>query len=257
MAFLLVHVAVTGQDVEIIKPILLDRSVLSGLGLKKIEIKNEPEKDFYQKRLYRGDDLSVYVVSTETWINEMDNFPFDEFVHMYHGEAVVTPEQGSAQLFYSGDSFFAPRGFTGNWEIRAGDYLHYELSVIASQRADPENVSQNGRHLLFDRSTLSGAHIKLDEQGRYSELLHAGVELTFRLEAESPQEVKIVKPNKERMIQVLSGLLTLTDLSGDSVIGNSGDFIMVPAGFTGTWKSEGHSIIKYLSIERTHSDTDD
>ena len=34
------------------RPLLLDKSVLSGVGLKKIDFKEEPEKQFYQKRLY-------------------------------------------------------------------------------------------------------------------------------------------------------------------------------------------------------------
>lgn len=234
-----------------IKPLLLDKSVLSGVGLQKIDLKNEPEKTFHQRNLFRGKDISVYVVSTETWNNRMDNFSFDEFVYMFHGEAIVKPESGPSQLFYSGDYFFAPKGFTGEWEIRAGKQLHYELSVITSQRADQSKVSKDLKHQLFNRSTLSGAHIELDENGIYSEILQEGVELSIALNAEKPAERKLSSPFQEALIQMLSGQLTLTDKNGESQTFYSGDFFVIPDGFTGNWKSEGHGLVKYLMVEKT------
>ena len=40
------------------KPLLLDRSVLSGVGLQKIDLKDEPEKDFYQKNEISSDSVA-------------------------------------------------------------------------------------------------------------------------------------------------------------------------------------------------------
>lgn len=236
---------------NIIRPILLDKSVLSGVGLQKIEQKNEPEKDFYQRRLYRGLDISIYVVSTETWNNKMDNFPFDEFIYMYHGEAIIKPQSGQAQHFYTGDYFFAPKGYTGEWQIQAGSNLHYELSVIATGRADTSVVSTNPSHQLFSRSTLSGAHIDLDEQDEFSEILKEGVELTIGLKAEKPSSKIIDNPAKEMIIQVLSGQITIEDKVGEAQVFYSGDFLIIPTGFTGKWNSEGHGLIKYLTVEKT------
>jgi len=66
-------------------PFLLDKSTLSGVGLQKIDLKNEPEKIFHQKRLVRGDELSVYVVSTQSWVNKIEDYSFDEYIYMLHG----------------------------------------------------------------------------------------------------------------------------------------------------------------------------
>ena len=48
------------DSVEIIKPILLDKEALSGIGLQKIELKKEPERAFFQRNLFSfagSDDL--------------------------------------------------------------------------------------------------------------------------------------------------------------------------------------------------------
>lgn len=241
------------NSTEIIKPILLDKSILSGVGLKKVELKDEPEKIFHQKRLYRGEDISIYIVSTETWNNKFNNFWFDEFVYMFHGEAIVKPENGQAQLFYTGDYFFAPKGYTGEWEIKAGNNLHYELSVITTKRADSSLVSKDLTHKLFSRSKLSGAHINFDNSVNYTEILKEGVELTIKLEAEKPAEKLKSEPAKEKLIQILSGQITITDLEDISHTFHSGDFFIIPKGFKGKWKSEGHSLVKYITIEKTDS----
>ena len=247
-SFLFISLLVTAQN-DSLDPILLDKSVLSGVGLKKIDLKNEPEKDFYQKNLYQGEDISVYVVSTETWNNEFKNFWFDEFIYMYHGEVIVKPESGKTQLFHSGDYFFASKGFTGEWEIRAGDYLHYELSVITTKRADSSIISKNLDHQIFDKATLSGANIRLDNEGKYSKVLRKGVELTICLKAEKPNKFDITNA-KEKLIQILSGQITLTT-SKSEITFYSGDFFIIPKNMNGKWKSEGHGLIKYLTIEKT------
>ena len=75
-------------------PFSLDKSTLSGVGLQKIDLKNEPEKVFHQKRLVRGDELSVYVVSTQSWVNKIEDYKFDEYIYMLHGESVTRPAEG-------------------------------------------------------------------------------------------------------------------------------------------------------------------
>ena len=242
------HVSAQAESKDIIAPILLDKSVLSGVGLKKIDLKNEPDKKFYQRNLYRGKDISIYVVSTQTWNNKMENFAFDEFIYMYHGEAIVKPASGPAQIFYSGDYFFAPKGYTGEWEIKAGKNLHYELSVFATNRADSTKVSDNLDHELFDRSTLSGAYINLNSEGDYSKVLRAGLELTVKLNAEKPGDRKINIPAKEKMIQVLSGQITIV-VDGNTQTFYAGDFFVIPKGMLGQWQSEGHGLVKWLSVE--------
>ncbi|MDT0605715.1 cupin domain-containing protein [Croceitalea rosinachiae] len=247
--FVFLCTMVKGQ-VDSIIAIPLDKSVLSGVGLKKLSLKDEPEKEFYQKRLYHGDDISIYVVSTEAWNNDFRNFWLDEFVYMFHGQAVVKPQKGKVQLFNSGDYFFAPKGYTGEWEIKTGNNLHYELSVISTTRADSTLISENIEHKLFEKSVLSGVHIQLNDNGKYTEILKKGVELTVMLKAERPSKWQI-EPAKEMLIQLLSGQVTIETLAGTETTFFTGDFFIVPNGLEGIWKSDGHGLIKYLTIEKT------
>ena len=233
------------------KAILLDKSVLSGVGLDKINLKDEPEKDFYQKQLFRGEDISVYVVSTQTWNNTMNNFPFDEFIYMFHGEAIVKPTVGPSQLFYSGDYFFAPKGYTGEWEIKAGENLHYELSVISTKRSDSTSIIPDAQHKLFSSSLLSGASIVLDDTGGYNQLLERGAELTVELKAENSQTKFIIDDGKEQMIHLLSGQVTITNADDTSQSFYAGDFFIIPKGFSGSWELEGHGLVKYLAVSKT------
>lgn len=246
--------ALIGQEVasKERKPLLLDKATLSGLGLQKVPLKDNPDKDFFQKNLYRGEDLSVYVVSSESGVNSFSNFPFDEFIQILHGQATVLPDTEAEQHFYSRDFFFAPKGFTGEWSIEAGDNFHYELSVIATRRADSGKASSPALHQLYSNEKLSGAHIELDEKQVYEETLTQGAELTVLFKAEKSRTEEINQPSKEQLIHLLSGSISLTSSSGETQQFFTGDYFVIPKGFTGHWKSEGHSILKYLAVEASN-----
>ncbi len=232
------------------KPIRLDRAALSGIGLKQIQLKDTPERQFFQKRLYQGKTISVYVVSSESWTVPFDKFWFDEFIYILNGKARVQAN-GENHYFQSGEYFFAPKGFPGEWEVQAGDHLHYELSVITNQRADSTAVSKYTTPQLLDKTELSGITIALDEHGHYERVLMDGVELLIRLQAEAPRDVVLTTPEKEKLICLLSGQLELTATDGTSELFYSGDYVVIPPGFTGQWISQGHSIIKYITIEKS------
>ncbi len=238
------------DTLEVIKPILLDKAVLSGIGLKKIDLKDEPEKEFYQKNLFHGKDISVYVVSTQSWVNTCKNYPFDEFVYMFHGDAKVSPTTGEPQTFHSRDFFFAHRGFNGFWEILADDKLHYELSIISTKRADSSRVVQDQMHELISKEMISGFGL-LNESGPGQKALASGAELACFLHVEIEQQKKLEEPGKEKFIHVLSGQITVHDKSGNKSVFHTGDFFVLPQGFTGMWTTEGHSLVKYLSVERS------
>ena len=131
------------DSVEIIKPILLDKEALSGIGLQKIELKKEPERAFFQRNLFRGEDLSIYIVSSESWKTSFDNFSFDELVYILNGKAKVKPEGGEEQTFNSHEFLSVPKGYSGSWEVLAGDNYHYELSVIATKRASQIDTTKS------------------------------------------------------------------------------------------------------------------
>ncbi|MEM8509444.1 MAG: cupin domain-containing protein [Bacteroidota bacterium] len=232
-------------------PVSLDRSVLSGVGLEKIDIKDEPEKDFYQKRLYWGKELGVFVVGTETWTNTISNYPFDEFIYMYNGEAIVKPNAGAAQIFYSGDYFFAPKGYQGEWEVKGNNQIHYELSVITTTRADSSKTIENSRHRRFEKSRLSGNSILLNDKGYYEEVLQQGAELTVKLIGEKTGTRSFGETTKEQVVHILSGQIEITTANADVFTYYSGDFFVVPRSLAGVWKNDGHHLVKYLTIEKT------
>jgi len=129
LLFLLSASILLGQEDSTtrIRPVLVSKSTLSGVGLKPVKLRDQPERAFFQKNLYRGPELSVYVVSSESWPGKVNNFSIDEFIYMLNGKARVKAEGGEDHIFYTGEHFFAPKGFTGEWEILAGNNLHYEL----------------------------------------------------------------------------------------------------------------------------------
>lgn len=248
LLFVLPHT--TFAQGEATDPILLDRSILSGVGLQKIEFPDEPEREFFQARLYRGTAISVYVVSSGNRVNQMEGFPFDEFVYMLQGEAIIRPSFGASQTFHSRDFVFAHRGFTGDWEINGGEYFHYELSVIASSRADSNMVADDLRHKKFPTASLSGLEISLDETGFFEQSLEEGVELSVKLIGEAPRTTNL-RATPEQLIYLLSGQITIQGESGSKQEFYSGDFFILPQDCAGIWTSAGHGLIKYLSVHRT------
>ncbi len=233
-------------------PVLLDKSFLSGVGLKKVLIEDEPDKAFYQQLLYEGKDLSVFIVSSETWSNDFKDFWFDEFIYMFHGTATMKPQKGRIQTFQSGDYFFAPKGYTGKWDIDAGENLEYELSVIATERADEGVISKDLEHTVIPATKLSGTHILMNENGTFAEVLREGIELKVVLKAEKPINREI-KQAKDLFIRLLSGQLTITTENTEKTF-YTGDFFIIPKGMKGQWASEGHGLIKYLTVETIQKD---
>lgn len=239
-----------GDSLEVIKPILIDKSSLSGLGLKKVERKDQPGRDFFQKSVFRGKDLSVFIVSSQSWTAPVNNFPIDEYVYMLNGNARVKDSSGNTYFFNSFDHFFAPKGLKGEWEIMAGDSYHYELSVISTQRSPTGTISSKLSPHLLDRNLLSGSEIDFNRKGVYEELLVSGDELRISIKAERLMETRIDNPSKEQVICLLSGQVTIKDSGGDFHTFFSGDFFILPQGFIGVWRSEGHGMTKYLRIEK-------
>jgi len=69
--------------------------------------------------LYSG-EFVVQIYEGADGIVRVTDYPYDEFVHVLHGDAILTPEGGEPQHYRKGDFFIVPRGFTGTWEGRNG-----------------------------------------------------------------------------------------------------------------------------------------
>lgn len=238
------------KNQKIITPILLDKAVLSGVGLDKINLKHEPERTFHQKRLYGGEEISVYVVSSDTWTSPFDAFWFDEFIYIFQGKAKVTSEHGEHH-FNSGEYFFAPKGFKGEWGVQAGDHLHYELSVITNKRADSTQISKHKYPQILDKNVLSGNDIIFNKNGHFEKILFEGIELTIKLKAEKPRSTQMDGMEKEKLICLLSGVISLKDNSGKLHQFYAGDYFVLPTGFKGKWESQGHSLAKFITVEKS------
>ena len=235
---------------EVIRPVLLDKSALSGIGLEKVQLKDTPDRDFWQKNLFRGKEISVYVVSSESWTVPFDGFWFDEFIYILQGSARVGTPYGDLH-FQSGEYFYAPKGFKGAWEVRAGDHPHYELSVITNKRADPGKKNMYQTPGLLNPHVLSGSHIELNERGLYEDILFKGIELTIKMKVEAPRSISVLEPHKEQLICLLTGQLVMKDSEGATYHFHSGDYIAIPHGFVGSWESQGHGIVKYITVEES------
>ncbi len=233
-----------------IVPVLLDKEALSGIGLEKITLKDTPERDFFQKRLYRGKEISVYVVSSESWTVAFDSFWFDEFIYILQGKGVIHLDDQDDMTFHSGEFFFAPKGFSGKWEVQAGDNYHYELSVITNQRVDSTKAYAAKTPYLLDKSLLSGTDIVWDNNGRYEQTLADGIELKIILKAEQPRTTIITSWPKEQLLCLQSGMISLSDMSGEKHKYYAGDFFVIPKNYQGTWTSDGHSLCKYVVIQK-------
>jgi len=78
------------------------------------------------RSLFNG-DISVELYESKDELIKLVKQPYDEFVYVVRGEAVLTPQGGKSMRFKVGDFFIVPKGFTGTWET-LHDYR--ELIVI-------------------------------------------------------------------------------------------------------------------------------
>lgn len=232
-----------------VRPVRVSRASLSGLGLERIEQPDQPGKEFFQKAIYFGPELGVFVVSTNSYANSSESYPFDEYVYMLHGAAEVRPAAGRAQRFESRDHFVAPKGHAGEWQILAGENLHYELSVISSQRSEATVSRGFNDHVRIAPRLLSGVDIQLAGGELYEHSVFSGAELNVSIKAERPRTTALTAA-KEKLVHVLSGQITVVSPDGSDQVFQTGAFFVIPKGLGGTWRSEGHGIVKYLVVER-------
>lgn len=229
----------------------LDREVLSGLNLKSVKDHRQPNRRLFQKKLIGGDELSVYIVSSETASAQQNNYGIDEFIYLLNGRSRLNPTNGTEVIFSKGDYFVTPRGFTGEWETLGGNEFLIELSIVSSTRA--KNNAKNTLPVQIPTSLISGFGIKNTESinaiGRYKNIAYSGSELNVFILGESPQNRRI-NTDKEQVIQVLSGMVTIIGKEGGEYQFYSGDWLMIPKGVEATWRTEAHGLFRWLSIKQ-------
>jgi hypothetical protein len=81
------------------------------------------------REIYVG-EFAVDVYEASDGVVVLKDQPYDELVHVVHGECILTPDAGKAQRFKAGDIFIVPKGFSGSWEGKSG---FRELIVVETQ----------------------------------------------------------------------------------------------------------------------------
>lgn len=236
---------------EIIKPILLNKKALSGVGLDSVYLKDQPKRSFFQKRIYRGTDISIYVISSGTASKYFESFPIEEFVYMINGKAFLEPKNEKPYEFVTGDFVAVPKGYHGNWTTVGGNKYHLELSVVSNKRADSKEVSKIKNPFSFDKNLLSGVNLTAINDENYQDILYSGIELGITIDAEKPNKKTIVNSEKEQLIHILSGTVKITPTGGSKEIFYAGDFFILPKGFHGNWISSGHDLFRTIRIFAT------
>ncbi|PKV49522.1 uncharacterized protein DUF861 [Aquimarina sp. MAR_2010_214] len=238
-----------------VSPVLLDKKMMSGIGLKQVKAPWDPDRELYQKRIYNGIDLGIYVVCSETAKATWENYKAEEFIYVINGQAKLTPKGEKTKTFNAGDFFFAPRGYTGDWETVGGNKYYYELAVVAKKKGETSK-SEIPNPFLVDKERFSGINItRIDtpsgEQESYRDMLYEGEDLTMVIEAEKPQKKEIKHSTQEQLIYVIGGAVNITPKGEVSSTFFTGDFFVLPQGFTGSWESEGFDLFRTLNVTKS------
>ncbi|MBC8753772.1 DUF861 domain-containing protein [Kordia sp. YSTF-M3] len=231
------------QDISkdtVIKPFEINKRFLSGINIPKVKLKAHPERAYFQRTIYKGSDLSVFILSSETATNTIKDFSVDEFVYYLKGKAEIKLENNEKRSFLSGDYICVPKGFSGEWTNNEGNKYHLELSVISNKRADKEAVSIPSIPFLLDREVLSGI--------KNETTLFSGVELNIEIVSEIPGHKEISPTTKDQFIHVLDGMIVISANNDSLEIFHRGDFFVLPKGFSGILKTEAQDTCRMLVV---------
>ena len=231
------------------KPIPINKIALSGLELKPVKNKAQPNRKLFQSNLFLGKEIGVFVVGSETATANWKNYAIDEFIFVLNGRARLQPQGQSSLYFNKGDFFVAPKGYAGDWETQGGEAFYHELSVIALNREKTVTISAK-EPAAIDKAKLDGIAISKDG-GRYSDTLFKGVHITVTTHSEKPSTRSLNTIGDEQLIYVLSGKVSIIDTDNQAHTFYTNEFFVLPKGFSGTWKSEGHGLFRSLHVKKT------
>ena len=236
---------------DIIAPILINKETLSGLNLSRGRNPEQPERKLFFQNIFKGNELRVQVVSSGNASASPENLGIDEFLFLVNGGAHLSPKNNKEMTFMAGDFFLVPRGFNGVWETIGSPSYHHEIAVTTIQRNDSEFDKEKIIPVLMDKRKIAGLGITEIRAGTYYDLLYEGHELAISLEGEMPRVLEIKEPLTEQVIYIAEGTLVLWDLGGKEYNFTTGDFLILPKGFTGTWQSRGHELFRMIKIQKS------
>ncbi|TYP98981.1 uncharacterized protein DUF861 [Tenacibaculum adriaticum] len=239
----------TAQN-ESLKSISIDKIALSGLNLKPKNNKHQPERKLFQKNLFIGSEIGVFIVASETAVAKWDSYVTDEFIFVLNGRARLQLKNKEEFFYNKNDFFIAPRGFEGVWETQGGKSYYHELAVVALNRKTTDNISGK-LPVTLDNIKLAGINITPLENKTYSDILFEGIDLTIKTKSESSTLKELKRTLKEELIYVLAGKVTIISEDKEVQTFYTNDFFVLPKNFSGIWKSEGHNLFRSLHVAKT------
>lgn len=231
-----------------VSPVAIEKETLSGLNIPPFKLRLAPEREYYQKTLFNGTDLMIFILASETAENKIEKFAVEEFVYYLNGKAEIKLPEGSQMTFLKGDYIFVPKGFNALWTNHGGSKTHLELSVISKKRAPSNAVSKPTAPFLLDREKLSGFGLSKVSKTETCDVLFKGIEIEIGVRSNTDGFSKTLKLKTDAVFQVLSGAVSVTGKGSSPKTFFSGDFFVLPRGFEGEWKSLGQNA-RTLQIE--------
>lgn len=79
-----------------------------------------PPKTHRVKQWYAGEKLSSMIYEADDGMLQFTDLPYDEQCTVLRGRAILTSQDGHRDVYETGDTFIAPKGWTGTWEFQEG-----------------------------------------------------------------------------------------------------------------------------------------
>ncbi len=113
------------SDSKILHPVTLDKSFTKGEGLDDLvpwpaHMLLRPLVSHRLKQWYAGEKLSSMVYEADDGMLQFTDLPYDEQCTVLRGRAILTSQDGRRDVYEVGDTFIAPKGWTGTWEFQEG-----------------------------------------------------------------------------------------------------------------------------------------
>ncbi|MEM6721479.1 MAG: cupin domain-containing protein [Bacteroidota bacterium] len=227
--------------------ILLDKEILSGIGLQKIAPKwADPSRELYTKTAFSGIDIGVNITTSSNAFQDWKNYAIDEFVYVVNGQAIIKSISGKEFVFNKGDFFMVPKGFTGRWTTKGkyGNFL--EVAVYSKKRFDTDNTHAK-EPFVIQKSVLSGIDTLKNPT------IYTGAELSIVMSQQAINSTKKITENKvDEMMYILNGSVTITDTKNTAVTYYSGDFYVIPKGFSGEIVYNGFDMYREMRVQSSH-----
>lgn len=240
-----VLIAQEAEADQVIVPFDIPESYISGLDLSERELDAHPGKDFFQRRVYRGESLSVFVLGGETMVNEQTDFPIDEFIYYLNGHADIEAD-GRNLTVLGGDYAIAPKGWVGTWTNNGTPRHNLELSVISTQRSNEKSNLRSP--FRIDRRALAGITTSELDGGQAIDLVYAGPELIVTIATQDLGTRRIDAKTPEAFYHILSGSVTITPDGSTPTQFFVGDNFVLPNSFAGDWGIEGRNGLRVIKV---------